>query len=128
MCLTKVKIWIKSNNIFTNYNISICSWRDVLDTTLCDKICLWLATGLWFSSGTPVSSTNKAEFHDIAEILLQFYAKYNIPLVSKVKFSILDDTWTDVERSISRLPPVNHLCKVFSENKLNKLILYRTEP
>ena len=26
------------------------------DTTLCDKVCEWLATGWWFSSGTPVSS------------------------------------------------------------------------
>jgi hypothetical protein len=25
------------------------SWRCVLDTTLCDKVCQWLATGWWFS-------------------------------------------------------------------------------
>jgi hypothetical protein len=36
-----------------------CSWRGVLDTTLCDKVCHWLVTGRWFSPGTPVSSTNK---------------------------------------------------------------------
>jgi len=35
------------------------SWRGVLDTTLCDKVCQWLTAGWWFSSGTPVSSTNK---------------------------------------------------------------------
>ena len=29
------------------------------------------ATGLWFSPGTPVSSTNKAGRHDITEILLK---------------------------------------------------------
>jgi hypothetical protein len=28
-------------------------------------------TGLWFSPGTPVFSTNKAGRHDIAEILLK---------------------------------------------------------
>jgi hypothetical protein len=28
-------------------------------TTLCDKVCQWLATGRWFSPGPPVSSTNK---------------------------------------------------------------------
>ena len=28
------------------------SWRGVLDTTLCDKVCQWLATGRWFSTGT----------------------------------------------------------------------------
>jgi hypothetical protein len=30
-------------------------------TTLCDKVCQWLATGWWFSSGTPVSSKNKID-------------------------------------------------------------------
>jgi hypothetical protein len=28
-------------------------------------------TGQWFSPGTPVSSTNKTDRHDIAEILLK---------------------------------------------------------
>ena len=42
----------------------------VLDTTLCDKICQWLATGQWFSPVPPISSTNKIDRHDIAEILL----------------------------------------------------------
>jgi hypothetical protein len=30
-----------------------------------------LAAGQWFSPGTPVSSTNKTDGHDIAEILLK---------------------------------------------------------
>ena len=47
------------------------SWLGVLDTTLYDKVCWWLATGRWFSKGTLVSSTNKNERHDIAEILLK---------------------------------------------------------
>ena len=47
------------------------SWRGVLDTILCDTVCQWLATGRWFSLGTPVSSTNKADRHDIIEILLK---------------------------------------------------------
>jgi hypothetical protein len=40
-------------------------------TTLCDKVCQWLATGQWFSQGTPVSSINKTDRHDITEILLK---------------------------------------------------------
>jgi hypothetical protein len=40
-------------------------------TTLCDKVCQWLATDRWFSPGPPVSSTNKTDRHDIAEILLK---------------------------------------------------------
>jgi len=47
------------------------SWRGVLDTTLSDKVCQWLATGQWFSMGTSVSSTNKTDSHDITEILLK---------------------------------------------------------
>ena len=41
--------------------------RGVLDTTLCVKV----ATGLWFSPGTPGSSTNKTDDHDITELLLK---------------------------------------------------------
>ena len=40
-------------------------------TTLCDKICLELETGRWFSPGPLVSSTNKTDRHDITEILLK---------------------------------------------------------
>ena len=40
-------------------------------TTLCDKVCQWLATGRWFSPGPPVSSTNKTDRHDMTEILLK---------------------------------------------------------
>ena len=42
------------------------SWRGVLDTTLCDKVCQWL-TGQWFSPCTPVSSTKKTDHRDIVE-------------------------------------------------------------
>ena len=45
--------------------------RDVPDTMLCDKVCEWLAASRWFSPVTPVSSTNKTDRHDIAEILLK---------------------------------------------------------
>jgi hypothetical protein len=40
-------------------------------TTLCNKVCQWLAWGRWFSPGPPVSSTNKTDRHDIAEMLLK---------------------------------------------------------
>ena len=45
--------------------------QDVLDTALCDKVCQGLAAGLWFSPGTPVTSTNKNDYHSITEILLK---------------------------------------------------------
>ena len=47
------------------------SWRGVLDTTLCDNVCQWLSTGRVVSLGSPVSSTNKTDLHDIIEILLK---------------------------------------------------------
>jgi hypothetical protein len=34
-------------------------------------VCKWLAIGRWFSLGTPVSSTNKTDRHDITKILLK---------------------------------------------------------
>jgi hypothetical protein len=47
------------------------SWRGVLDTTLCDKVYQGLTTGRWFSHDTPVSSTNKTDHHDMAELLVK---------------------------------------------------------
>jgi hypothetical protein len=43
----------------------------LLYTTLCDKVCQWLAAGRWFSLSNLVSSTNKTEPHYITEILLK---------------------------------------------------------
>jgi hypothetical protein len=57
-CLSQLMLWVR---------ISIRA-RCI---TLCDKVCQWLARVLWFSLGTPVSSTNKTDRHDIAEILLK---------------------------------------------------------
>jgi hypothetical protein len=57
-CLSPLKLWVRI----------IILGRDVLDTTLCDKICHWLATCQWFSL---VSSTNKTDRYDIAEILMK---------------------------------------------------------
>ena len=66
--------WI--NPFITTYAIStylmLSVWipfrRGVLDTTLCDKVCQWLATGQWFSLA---SSTNKSDRHNITKILLK---------------------------------------------------------
>jgi hypothetical protein len=60
--------------------IPVVTWQSVLDTTLCDKVCQWLATGRWFSSDTPVSSTNKTDCHDITEILLKVALNTITPL------------------------------------------------
>ena len=51
-------------------------------TTLCDKVCQWLATSRWFSPGPPVSFTNKTDCHDITEILMKV-TLYNIKQTNK---------------------------------------------
>jgi hypothetical protein len=52
-------------------------------------------TGLWFSQGIPVSSTNKTDRHDIAEILLKVALNtiaLNIELIVNMlyKFAVLE--------------------------------------
>jgi hypothetical protein len=59
-CLSPLTLWVR-----------IPLRQGVLDTTLCDKVCQWLAAGWWFSLGPPVSSTNKTDRHDITKILLK---------------------------------------------------------
>jgi hypothetical protein len=49
--------------VFGNFAITLIN-----GTTSYDKVCQWLATGRLFS---PVSSTNKTDYHDIAQILLK---------------------------------------------------------
>ena len=48
--------------------VTSTSTQGVLDITL--WLCQWLVAVRWFSPGTPVSSTNKSDRHDIAKILL----------------------------------------------------------
>ena len=66
--------------------------RDVLDATLCDKVCQWFAAGRWFSWGTSVSSTNKNDHHNITEILLKvvFNTITLTPIILWRKFCISD--------------------------------------
>ena len=61
-CLSPLTFWVRIPLIQGVHN-TFC-------TTLCDKVCQWLATGRWFSPGTLVS-TNKTDCHDIHEILLK---------------------------------------------------------
>jgi hypothetical protein len=49
----------------TKYTITL--HQHPLDTTICDQVCQWLATGQWFSPGIQISSTNKTDRRDITE-------------------------------------------------------------
>jgi hypothetical protein len=69
--------WIYNYGLCNQYISPLKLWirvllrRGVHDTTLYDKAWQRLATGLWISLGTLVSSTTKTDCHDIAEILLK---------------------------------------------------------
>jgi len=72
----------KSCGIHVWCNSSQLIFYSTTDTTLmslCDKVCRWLVTDWLFSQGTPVSSTNKTDCHDVTEILLKV-ALNTIPL------------------------------------------------
>jgi len=60
-------------------------------TTLCDKVCQWFVTGWWFSPGSPVSSTDKTDRHNITEILLKVSLN-TIKQTNKHKSLICDDS------------------------------------
>jgi hypothetical protein len=53
-----------------NRNAS-CVLQGVLDTTLCDKVCRWLEVDRWFSTGTPISSTNKTHRYKTSSYLIR---------------------------------------------------------
>ena len=59
-CLSPLMLWVRIT----------LKWGE-LDTILGEIVCQWLAAGWWFSSGTPVSSINKTDCHNITEILLK---------------------------------------------------------
>jgi hypothetical protein len=59
---------MQSVSITTTLWVRITLRGGVLDTTLCDKVCQWLSTGLWFSS---VSSSNKTDLCTKTDILLK---------------------------------------------------------
>ena len=56
-CLSPLTLWVR-----------IPLRRGVLDTTLCDKVCQWLAVGRWFSTGFIHQKTDSDE---LTEILLK---------------------------------------------------------
>ena len=108
------------------------SWRGVLDTTLCDKVCQWLATGQWFPLGTSVCSINKTDRHDITEILLKVtlntinhHTQYHI---NTCKISLLFRCWRIKEYSCITLP--KHILvmgrTVQSEKLLHSLVILST--
>jgi hypothetical protein len=70
-CLSPLTLWV-----WTPFRTG------VLDITLCDKVCQWLAAGRWFFSGYSGFLTNTTDRHDITEILLKVALKtINKPII-----------------------------------------------
>ena len=68
-CLSSLTLWVR-----------IPLERSMLNTTLCDKVCQWLAAGQLFSVGHPVSSTNTIVRHDITERVRMECMYWNIQI------------------------------------------------
>ena len=69
----------------------------------------WLATSLWFSRGTPVSSTNTTNRHDITEILLKVALNTIIPIIANVTcnthfFLVAQDNIANCPSNLVRSP------------------------
>jgi hypothetical protein len=59
---------IKKNNYLSPQIIEHKEDQDLFGSSNSSHgVCQWIAKGQWISSGTPVSSTNKADNHDIAK-------------------------------------------------------------
>ena len=91
--------------------------KGVLDTTLYDKVCQWLAAGRWFSPGTTVSSTNKTDCPDIAEILLKVALNtITLTLISFYKyfyFTLLIMWKTKQYHTVGTIPKSNRKTKQY---------------
>ena len=97
--------WIY-NYICNLYLSSLMLWVRILlmarCITVCDKVCQWLAAGRWFSPGPPVSSTNKTNCHDIAEILLKVALSVIKPNQTNRLSCWSEDWWLFTHCCISR--------------------------
>jgi hypothetical protein len=98
-------------------------------TTLCDKVCQWLATCRWFSPSPPVSSTNTTDRHDIAEILLKV-ALNTIKLkpfagdqFSGVIISVFTSSAVDHGFDLQRVWSNHNLVEIWLANKCYALYL-----
>jgi hypothetical protein len=63
-----------------SYEFKLHSWRGVLDKTVCDKVCQWLATGLWISLSTPTANIywrNSSLFSTTHPIFLHSWRHYD---------------------------------------------------
>ena len=68
LCLSEASTWITNAICRGLFRVQ---WLEKWKKWLLILVCQWLVAGRWFSPGTPVSSTNKTDRHNITEILLK---------------------------------------------------------
>ena len=95
-CLSPLKMWVW-----------IPLKRGVLNTTLCDKVCQWLATG------PPVSSTNKTDRYDITEILLKVALNTITLILQSQTCQKIYIPWIDWDLTISIARKTDNILIVF---------------
>ena len=75
LALIEIRIWWQLPEVTWSWCFVGASWSWLCGSWiynyLCNTFCQWLATFLWVFPGTPVSPINKADPHDITEILLK---------------------------------------------------------
>ena len=74
---------------------------------LCDKDCQWLAIGRRFSPGPPVSSTNKADRHDITKMLFKVALNTIEPTNQSINSAIV--VFSEINKLAITLTQVNKL-------------------
>ena len=114
-------LWNQCLSVLTSW-VRIPLRRGVLDATLCGKVCLWLVECRWFYPGTPVSSTNKTDRHDIIELLLKMTLNTITLFVTAFLLSLIlqkillhrkwpwNNTLYDSSWSVTNIIPVRFCC------------------
>ena len=111
------------------------------DTTLCDKVCQWLAASWWFFT---VSFTNETDRHDITEILLKValntitipfhqtsHKAYLDLVISRAKWTTQSKCWScDIK---NKMNATKHMviflievwCCIYKSERLTNFVLSR---
>jgi hypothetical protein len=100
------------------------SWRGVLDKTLCDKAWQWLATCRCFSPGTPVSSNNKTNRHNIIEILLKVTLNTILTLTLFILRSVIMHCYFMVSFSLYAVIILMNILNMYIRENLILIELY----
>ena len=120
-CLLTFQCQISWNLRHSMQRYNLCLRLSVaLDTTLCDKVCQWLATGWWFS---PDSSTNQTCRHNISTIF-QLYRGGEFYLVEETR---VPGETTDLSQVTDKFYHILLYTSPWSRFELTASVVIRTD-